>query len=167
MEETLICNDKFKYRNHLIGLPVCIDNLPNEIIFQGAPFLLKPDLHISLVCIEEIIRKHNILTSDIEEKILSDFCEFSKEHEIKLLSYTDNFRYAVRDERKSIIVMCNVSYLDKFFNLINKKYSLELECPPTHVTLYTPTSRLGIYLTDSNDINNLTVPIDNPIGLNL
>jgi hypothetical protein len=61
-------------------------------------------------------------------------------------------------------VRCNVSNLDKFFELINKKYGLNIEYPPAHVTLYTLKDKLGIFLTDNDDIKKLTKLIPNPIG---
>ena len=47
---------------------------------------------------------------------------------------------------------------------MNKKYELNIEYPPTHVTLYKLPGKLGIFLTDKSDIKNLTRPIQNPIG---
>jgi hypothetical protein len=63
--------------------------------------------------------------------------------------------------------MCKISNLSEFFESINKKYGLSIEYPPTHVTLYVLPSKMGIFLTDSNDIQKLTEPIINPIGLSL
>lgn len=164
MIKQLICNNKFEFGDQTIVLPISLENLPNEIIFQENTFLLKSDLHVSLVCIGEIIKKHNIIIPDFEAKIINDFCEFSQTNNVETITHTNDFKFAARDDLKSIIVMCHITNLDKFFNLINQKYSLNMEYPPTHITLYTPSSRLGIYLTDSNDINNLTIPIKNPIG---
>jgi hypothetical protein len=163
MEIKLICNNKFQFAYDTIGLPVFLKNLPKEIVFQGDTLLLKSDFHVSLVCIGEIIKKHNITISDFKNKIINDFCEFSETSNIDKISFTNNFKFATRDDLKSIIVMCKVPNLDKFFDLMNKKYSLNIEYPPTHVTLYTPLSKTGIFLIDSNDIKNLTVPIENPI----
>ena len=64
-----------------------------------------------------------------------------------------------------MIVTCEVSNINKFFDLINKKYGLNIKYPPAHVTLYTLKDSLGIYLIDSDDIKNLTVSIENPIGM--
>ena len=63
--------------------------------------------------------------------------------------------------------MCKISNLNEFFEILNRKYGLDIEYPPTHVTLYTLESKPGIFLTDASDIKNLTKPISNPISLSL
>ena len=61
--------------------------------------------------------------------------------------------------------MCQMLNLNKFFDLINKKYGLNIKYPTTHITLYnTFKNKPGIFLMDSDDIKNFTVPIPNPIG---
>ena len=167
MSEKLICDNRFSFGNQTIALPVSLASLPPKIIFQGRPFLLKDNLHVSLVCLGKIIEKHNITIPGFEDKVIADFCAFSLANDIGPVHYTDDFRFAVRDERQSIIVMCAVQNLNRFFDLMNEKYSLKIEYPPTHVTLYTPTSELGIFLVDSGDIAKLTSPIENPIGRRL
>lgn len=159
----LICENKYEFVFQTIGLPVELKNLPNELLMDGNTLLLKTKFHVSLVCIGKIIEKYNVSIHDFENKIVNDFCEFSKTYNIKVLEYND-FKFVARDDLKTIIVMCKVSNLDKFFELINKKYKLNIEYPPTHVTLYTLEGKLGIFLTDSNDIKNLTKLIPNPIG---
>jgi len=154
MDKKLICNNKFEFVHHTIGLPVSLSNLPNEIIFEDNVFLLRSEHHVSLVCIGEIIKKYNITIINLEDKIINDFCEFSQINNISPVYYTNEFKFVARDDLRSI-------------DLINKKYNLSIEYPPTHVTLYTLESKLGIYLTDSNDIKNLTIPIPNPIGHSL
>jgi hypothetical protein len=163
MEEKLIYDNKFKFRYHTIGLPVVLEDLPREIIFEENTLVLRPEFHVSLVCIGEIIKKHNITIPGFEDIIINDFCEFSQNNNINI-TYTNEFKFAERDDLKAIITMCKISNLNNFFDLINKKYLLSIEYPPTHITLYTPLSKLGIFLTDSSDINNLTKPISNPIG---
>jgi len=67
----------------------------------------------------------------------------------------------------SLVVMCDVSNLDKFFDLINEKYQLNIEYPPTHVTLYTLQPNKGVFLTNSDEINNLTKVVSKPSGISL
>jgi hypothetical protein len=167
MKYKLICGNKFAFINKTICLLISLKDIPNKLIFKGNTYEVNDFLHVSLVCIGKIIEKHNILIPDFENKIVNDFCEFSKSNEIKLLSYTNDFKYAERDDLKTIIVMCEISNLNKFFELINKKYQLNIEYPPLHATLYKLPNKHGIFLTDSNDIKNLTKNIPNPIEINL
>ena len=168
MERKFICDNKNTISaTNTIGLPVSLENLPNEVVIDGNKLLLKSSFHISLVCINEIIRKHNILISDFKDAVIKDFCDFVEANDINLLNYFEEFKFAVENDLKTVIVMCKVSNLDKFFEIINKKYGLKIEYPPTHVTLYTLEGKLGIFLTEPNDIKNLTKPIPNPIGRSL
>ena len=150
-----------------IALPVALENLPNEIKIEEEILVLKSSFHISLVCINQIVLKYKVDILNFRDLVLKDFCEFTKTNDISLVKYTNEFKFAVENDLKTIIVLCDVSNLNNFFHLINKKYGLNIEYPPTHVTLYALPNKLGIFLTDSNDIETLTKPILNPIGRNL
>ena len=52
---------------------------------------------------------------------------------------------------------------NKLKELINEKYSLKLETPPTHATLYTLNLDEGIFLTDAKDISEMTKIIPNAV----
>ncbi len=161
----LDCGGKqYRNKNDTIVLPIEIKGLLSEIIIDGKTFFVKrsDSLHISLVCIGEIISKHGIVVQNFKQKVLKDFCEFVKENDIKFLKCRDEFRHVKRDEMESIIVMCDVSNLDKFFKIINAKYNLNIQTQTTHITLYTM-QELGIFVTDSQDIANMTKLIDVPL----
>ena len=161
---TPVCGDKYGISaNNTIVLSVSLENLPNEIMIYGNKLVLKPSFHISLVCINEIIKKHNVLDSSFRDSVLQDFCEFVEKNDVSLLNFNEEFKFAEENDLKTIIILCRVSNLEKFFETINKKYGLNIEYPPTHVTLYSIDGR-GIFLTDTSDIKNLTKPIPNPIG---
>jgi hypothetical protein len=164
MDRELICGGKFTFGHETISLLVSLKNMPGEITFEGNSFLVNDFLHVSLVCVGKIIEKYNIQIPGFKNKIIKDFCEFSDKNDIGPVLYTEDFRFAEKDDKKTVIVMCKVPNLDKFFELINKKYELNIEYPPTHVTLYKLPGKLGIFLIDSNDIKNLTKSITNPIG---
>jgi hypothetical protein len=165
MDKKLICENKFQFniKNKVIGLPIKLENLPKELIVEGNTLVLKEVFHVSLVCIGKIIEKYNVSLPNFEDGIINDFCEYCRKNELKVLEYGD-FKFVEENDLKSIVVMCEISNLNKFFDLLNKKYGLSIEYPPTHSTLYTLPNKLGIFLTDTNDIKNLTKPIPNPIG---
>ncbi len=161
-----ICNNKYEFQNNSIGLPVEIQNLPGQLLIEGNTLVAKNSFHVSLVCIEQIMEKYNVSIFDFEDKVISDFCEFEKNNDVKIIKYKD-FKFVSKNDKKSVVVMCEVSNLYKFFKIINEKYKLDIEYPPTHVTLYTLEGKPGIFLTDASDIKNLTKPISNPISLSL
>jgi len=161
-----ICDgDKYTISaTNTIGMPVSLSNLPREIEIEGNKLLAKSSFHVSLVCINEIIKKYKVSITDFRNKVLGEFCDFIKMNPISLLNYLPDFKFVEQDNLKTVVVMCRVINLDKFFEILNKKYNLNIEYPPTHVTLYAHDGMTGIFLTDANDIKNYTKPIPNPIG---
>ncbi|MCX6752693.1 MAG: hypothetical protein NTZ87_04330 [Candidatus Nomurabacteria bacterium] len=158
--------EKNKYTisaTNTISLPVLLKDLPSEVVINGNKLILKSSFHVSLVCINEIIKKYCISVPNFRNLVVKDFCDFVKTNDIYLLNYLEEFRFVTENDLKTVIVICKVSNLDKFFDFINKKYKLKIEYPPTHVTLYTLEGKLGIFLIDANDIKNLTKSIPNPI----
>ena len=152
-----ICNsDKYFFNHDTIFLPVTFGVLPEEIIVENETFFIKSDFWISLVAIGKIIEKNKLTTPNFKEQIISDFCEFIAENPIELIGYNSEYRFVAEKQLNSIIVMCDVSNLEEFFAHVNEKYSLSLEVPPTHVTLYTSHRNIGIFVTDSSDLENMT-----------
>src|SRR3989344_5964208 len=169
MEIETICNGKYEFytEKKTISLPVELKNLPDQLIVKERTLFKRSEFHVSLVCINKIIEKYNINIPDVTTKIVNDFCEFTKDNEIKVLSYKDEFKFVEREDKTTIVVMCETLNLHKFFDFINKKYSLEVDLPPAHVTLFTLDGKSGIYLISPNDIKNFTQPIPNPLGHSL
>lgn len=169
MNNNYICNSN-KYRlggqtNGTIALDVAISDLPEHIEVEGNTLLRKTSFHVSLVCIDRIVKRHSISIPDFIEKVISDFCVFINDNDISLTQYRDEFRFVQKEELKSVVVMCDVSNLGKFFNLLNEKYQLSLECQPTHVSLFTLQLDKAIFLIDSPDLENITKIISRPSGV--
>lgn len=169
MGKRFICDgEKYEVggpKEDTIGLPVSFTGLPSTIEVEGNTLSLKNAFHVSLVCIGKIAEKNNLVDPDLVTKIVADFCEFTQHSPIDLVRYRDEFKFAAEADRRAVVAMCDISNLDKFFDLINQKYNLKLEYPPTHVTLYTLQPNVGIFLTDNDDINRLTKPIEAPVKL--
>jgi hypothetical protein len=167
---TFICgSNKYKVigeNNDVISISVSFDNLPEEIVVKGETLYFPNSFHVSLVYIQRIIERYKITIPDFKNKILNDFCDFTKECDVDIVHYKDEWRFCTRDNiKKTVVVMCEISNLNKFFDFINKKYGLKIEYPTTHVTLYnTLKGKPGIYLMDNDDIKNFTVYIENPLG---
>ncbi|OGI67380.1 hypothetical protein A3A05_00920 [Candidatus Nomurabacteria bacterium RIFCSPLOWO2_01_FULL_41_12] len=170
MERPFICggNQYIISPTNTIWLPVSLENLSEEIKVQGYTLYFPSPFHVSLVYVGRIIKQYNIIIPDFVDKIINDFCDFTRTNNIKFLHYNNEYKFVSRDGFKTVVVMCEVSNLNKFFDFINKKYGLNIKYLPTHVTLYnTLKGEPGIYLMDSDDIKNFTVPIPNPIGRSL
>ena len=161
-----ICESK-KYiiggpKEDSIGLLVPVDNLPEKINVEGHELIRRSYFHVTLVAIGRIADKYNVNIPDFVNKVISDFCDFVKDSKINFIRFRNEFRFTIEDEKRSVVAMCDVSNLNKFFILINKKYGLNIEYPPTHVTLYTLQPDVGIFVTNSEDIEKLTKQISNP-----
>ncbi len=170
MDQEFICDsNKYKiYREtNTIGLPVSINNLPETIQVEGHTLYLPSPFHVSLFYIGRLVDKYNISIPDFVNKIINDFCIFTKTNNIEIIGFkNDEYKFVDRDDlRKTVVIMCEVSNLDKFFDFINKKYDLSIKYPTPHVTLYnTLKGEPGMRLMDSDDIKSFTIPIENPIG---
>ncbi|MFA5715454.1 MAG: hypothetical protein WC998_06925 [Candidatus Paceibacterota bacterium] len=130
---------------------------------EGFKMLSKSNFHISLVCIGKIMEEQKISIPHFEDLVIKDFCNFIKDNDVSLIKYSNEFRLVTQNERKSLVLMCEVSNIDKFFDTLNRKYKLSLENQPTHITLYTLQPDMGIFISDSKDLEQLTRVIENPI----
>lgn len=98
MDETLIGEkgDRFYLVVSIICLRVFIENLPDTISVFGHKLKKRVEFHVSLVCMGQLLMQYGINVPDFEQKVLEDFTEFIKQREIKLLSYTNEFRFLER-----------------------------------------------------------------------
>ncbi len=163
MEEKFICNSiKYTFKKRTISLPVAIQGLPERLDIEGYTLSKRSSFHVSLVAIGNIIEKYNIQVPNFEDSVIDDFCKFVSQNEVSFVRYRGEFRFVVQNERRSVVAMCEVTNLEKFFDLLNEKYNLQLEIPPTHVMLYTLQQNAGIFLTNSDDIQELTKVVPKP-----
>jgi len=149
-----------------ISLPVKLNSLPDIIEVEGEKFLVKDEFHVSLLCMGKHAEKHQIEVN-FQEEIINDFCEFVKDKPVALSAITDEWRLVLEDEKKSLVVMCEVNNLKDFIDLINEKYQLNFAQQPTHVTVYTSLLKRGIYLIDQDDLDTKTKIISAPVDLTL
>lgn len=121
---------------------------------------------MSLVCVGQIIEKFHVELPDFIAAVTTDFCTYTKERPIQFKGFRDEFRFVTKDEKRSLIAMCDIENLEGFFDLLNKKYSLHISYPPTHVTLYTLQTDMGIFVTDADELVGLTKRVPAPFSLN-
>mgnify|MGYP001592471566 FL=1 len=161
MKQYICGSTKYVFAKGYIMLPIEVTNLPPTIEVEGATLTRKSSFHVSLVSVKEVLaRKGDILN---EEIIVKNFCDFVATHEVSLVGYTNEFRFAYDRERATVVVRCTVSNLEPLFNYLNQKLQLDLEVPPTHVTLYTLQSEVGIGLISQADLETKTKIITDQI----
>ncbi len=162
MTTSYICNTN-KYTTsatQTISLPLSLDVLPNQVSIENTDLLLKSKFHISLVPIQKIVEKYKINILDFDKSVLEDFCEYVNKNPVEFTGFLSEFRFVQQKELRTLVVMCEVANLDGFYNLINKKYNLAIETPRAHVTIYTSEPDQGIFLINSDDIEQMTKIVD-------
>ncbi len=140
MAEFICGGEKYEMggkKSRTIALLVAPQGLPPTIEVEGYTLQVKTTFHVTLVAMDEIARKHGVADPDFKDKVVADFCEFVAEHPVDLLRYRDEYRFMAADERRSVIVMCDVSNMEEFFGMMGEKYGITVEYPPMHATLYT------------------------------
>lgn len=152
-------------KHDTLGLVVKPEGLPPQLEVAGITLGLKTAFHVTLVAIGKIIEKYGITDPDFVEKVQADFCAFVQDSPIELLRYRDEYRFIANGERRSVVVMVDLSNLDRFIELLNTKHSLSLEYPPTHVTLYTLQPNVGIFMTTQEELQNFSKLIPSPVKL--
>ena len=157
-----ICNStKYTYNRGYIALPITVKNIPASIVVSGTTLLLKSSFHVSLVCIKDITDAISVV--GLEEQILKSFCTFISKKEISFTCHTNKFCFIQSDDRKSVVVMCEVSYLGEFFQVLSKELGVVIPPQPTHITLYTFQKDEGIGISSEEQMNIKSTPIETPI----
>lgn len=119
----------------------CFRAFPSAVELENELLLLKDEFHITL------IHPPKSLAQTTE----SFFENFITRHSILLQALLSDFRFAVHDDRKTILLRCEVTNLEELFSAMGKKIGLTLPLQPTHITLYKLQNRPGIAV-DSNEI---------------
>ena len=156
-----ICNsNKYAYGKGYIYMPITVGTLPEKIEIDGSELTQKSTFHVSLLCLKDIIAKYK--TDGLEKRIIEYFCEFTSkpENEISLLKFIGEFRLAKFEEKKALIVRCEVSNLDKFSKSLSDEFKIEVPIQPTHATLYTLQPDVGIGLNSEADMEAKSVSVE-------
>ncbi len=156
-ERNYICGgNKFTYSKGYIALPLEINGLPETISVEGETLQRRSSFHVSLLCVNDILKEHD---GDLEGKILDSFCSFVNKNDISFVRYTGDFRFAQKDERKSLVARCEVSNLKEFSESLGRELGIEIPPQPTHVTLYTLQPDMGIGLNSPADMEGKSIPV--------
>jgi hypothetical protein len=166
-QKNYICDGRtYILKNDTIGLPVDLSDLPESIVAEGITLLRKSNFHISLICIGQLVTRHSIAIQNFQQLVVDEFCKFTAQNDISFVRFRSEYRLATLNERRALIILCDVTNLDRFFAHINNTFGLTLETQPTHLTLFTLQQDKGIFLIDQADIVTRTKFIADP-GLNI
>jgi hypothetical protein len=126
------------YKNSALLLSdVAIPRLPKEIIFEGQKLFVKDEFHITLVGARSLASKIDPENQNsIKDQILREFNKFVETTPLEDYKILEELCFVHTDKEKTIIVMAEVPGLDKFFDHLSQKFSVQLPKQQTHVTLY-------------------------------
>jgi hypothetical protein len=105
----------------------------------------------------------------LENEILERFCAYIKNNDVSLVRLNDEFRFAQKNERKSLIVRCEISNLQGFFIELSEQFGFTIPLQPTHITLYTlqPNAGIGLNSPEAMERNSLKVSAPNDLRVAL
>lgn len=149
MSKNYICGgNTFTYRKGYIALPLELKRIPETIEVDSIILHRKDEFHISLLCVKNILEN----LPNAEEQILKSFCEYVQEKNISFVKFTGEFRFAEKEERKTVVALCEMENLKEFFNRLSAELSVTIPHQPTHVTVYTLQPNAGIGLNSPEDL---------------
>ena len=157
-----ICGaNKFAYGKGYIYLPIDLDsNLPDDLEIDGVRLLRKSSFHVSLVCVKNI-------GNNLEQKVIDSFCKFTSVNDISFVRFIGEFRFAEFEERKTLVVKCQISGIEKFIKQLSQELGMDIPNQPTHVTLYTLQPDAGIGLNSLNELDGKSKVVEGPIKLDI
>lgn len=156
-----------------VRLDVEIPNLPEAIDALGEHWIRKGEFHVTLIGsglkLEDRLRERN---PDLSHKKAGRLINLVLGETLAGKSFKvipqDELRIAQEKDRKTIVRMCSVEGTKDFFSELSRSLGLEIEAPPTHITLYTLRNGwpIGIYNRQRLDevTRKLTRPESHEIG---
>ena len=154
-------SDKYLYDKGYIYLPIKLEKeLPIEIEIENTKLYLKSSFHVSLLCTKNIFDKYP--EKELENKIITSFCNFISNKNISLVKILNEFRFANSGERKTLIVRCEISYLNEFFKELSQEINMDIPLQPTHITLYTLQPDIGIGLNSFRELEEKSIVVKVP-----
>jgi hypothetical protein len=141
-----------------------IPELPKELTFKGQKLFVKDEFHITLVSVRHLAEVINPNDSyRAAHQILQEFNKFIETNSLEEYEISSDLRFVQTDREKTIVVMANVSNLDKFFKHLNHKFSVKLPKQQAHVTLYRyPKDFIGIPIPSLEILESISKPIEIP-----
>jgi len=129
--------------------------IPPTFQIDEETLLKKDHFHVSLLCVKNVLE----VKPELEEEIINCFCDFKKDNKFKFVGFTNEFRTASDEERKSVVALCEVLNLHKFADYLSEKIGLHIPHQPAHVTLYTRQQNIAIGLNSPEEMALKSKPI--------
>ncbi|MBU2104097.1 hypothetical protein KKD81_03510 [Patescibacteria group bacterium] len=135
------------------------EEMPETVQAGETELEKKSGFHVSLFELphlaESIAAKTGISVEEAQEEIVRTFVSYVAEKPIVFRGFLNDFRIAEKEERKSVVVRCEMENLDGFFETLEKRYSISLYRQPAHVTIYTLGHNKGIGIHTTEEMEQL------------
>lgn len=156
--------DKHDYEYGFITISnINVRGLPASIKIDGLELTLKHEFHISLISPTIVAALINPRHIGIEEQdIITDFKTYTASYPLHDFVLTKDYRLAIKDELKTVVVMAEVPGLKRFFSHLCTKYDANFPVQPTHMTLYTLKPDGGIGMISLEQLETYSKSIDLP-----
>ena len=154
-----------KFASGYINYPLELEGLPETIQVSGMALTRKSEFHCSLLCVK-------CLTSELEQRgqtpdqaaasLLSIFSELTKTQPLLFVGLTGELRLIKKDDRHTLVAMCEISGLRRVFQLLNAQLDMSIPLQPAHITLYTSEPDKGIGISSIEELENMSQPLAEP-----
>lgn len=152
------------YDGGWITLPnLKLEGLPGSVEVNGNKLFLKSEFHITMICAKDIAKIiSRPRTAETEKQIAREFVEFAKTYGLEKYILKNKFYLVKNGERETVIVLCEVSGLREFFDLLQRKFGVKLPLQPAHITLYTLQRDAGIGILSHDELERIGEPVKLP-----
>lgn len=142
--------------------PAAFSALPEIVRVFDTELVRRPEFHITLGNLHDImVRARGASSPENEQALLECFIAYVSKHSITLTRFLNDLRFAEKNERASIVVRCEVANLEDLYKAWEEVLGGPIGLQPTHVTIYSRKSGLGIginTLPEMEALQKVTLP---------
>lgn len=152
----------------LLDVGESMDELPETVQLRAEEFIKKEEFHVTFV--GDIRQLYGFVDVDAEDEDsveagraqIKDAMTQAADGLVFDISLKDEFKVVRREERRTIVQMCDVSAMDEFYSRLEGLLGIPeqtIERPPAHITLYTGEDGKGIGLFTQEHVDDLAEDI--------
>ncbi len=156
--------EKHNYDNGYISLVnLMLRNVPEMITVDDYELTRKSEFHISVMALKHLAPMLGVNDeAAASSQLKQDFLDFSKTHSLDNFRLIGEYRLVKRDERVAVVSMVELENIDKLFDYLRTKYSVDFPTQPTHITMYTLQPEAGIGILSSDELTRDSVAVNVP-----
>ena len=154
--------EPYRLKEGYMHVPVpseLFQNMPDTLAVDGTELKIKSEFHISLFELEHLasflVQATEKSFEEVQENVLSIFSSYVAKKPMTFTGFLDDFRVVEKEERKSIVVRCQMENLNGFFEALESTFGASVYRQPAHVTIYTLGHNKGIGIHTVEEIESL------------